>query len=107
MTSMQVENVAGESDFHSLTRWLMSNTKDKELTVLMSQMALACKATSRACCKAGIANPFGLAGEVNSTGDDQKKLDVLSNDIFINALVNCGACCALVSEENEEPIWVS
>jgi len=49
---------------------------------------------------------FGLAGEVNSTGDDQKKLDVLSNDIFIDALVNCGACCALVSEENEDPIWV-
>jgi fructose-1,6-bisphosphatase I len=69
-------------------------------------LALACKATSRACAKAGIANLFGLAGEVNSTGDDQKKLDVLSNDIFIDALVNSGACCALVSEENEEPIFV-
>jgi fructose-1,6-bisphosphatase I len=69
-------------------------------------LTLACKATSRACCKAGIANLFGLAGDVNSTGDDQKKLDVLSNEVFIDALVNSGACCALVSEENEDPIWV-
>jgi len=103
---MGVEDVAGESDFPSLTQWLMANTKDKELTVLMSQLALACKATSRACAKAGIANLFGLAGEQNSTGDDQKKLDVLSNDIFINALVKSGSCAVLVSEENEEPIIV-
>jgi len=102
----QVENVAGDSDFPSLTQWLMTNTKDKELTVLMAQLSLACKATSRACAKAGIANLFGMAGEVNSSGDDQKKLDVLSNDIFINALVKSGSCCVLVSEENDEPIIV-
>jgi len=106
MAAMPVENVAGESDFNSLTQWLMANTKDKELTVLMAQLALACKATSRACAKAGIANLFGMAGDQNSSGDDQKKLDVLSNDIFINALVKSGSCCVLVSEENEEPIIV-
>lgn len=31
---------------------------------------------------------------------------VLSNDIFINALVKSGSCCVLVSEENDEPIIV-
>jgi len=103
---MKVDNTAGESDFNTLPSWLMANTKDKELTVLMAQLALACKATSRACAKAGIANLFGMAGDQNSSGDDQKKLDVLSNDIFINALVKSGSCCVLVSEENEEPIIV-
>ena len=34
------------------------------------------------------------------------QLDVLSNDIFVSALVNSGACAVLVSEENEEPILV-
>ena len=29
--TMSVENVAGESDFASLTQWLMQNTKDKEV----------------------------------------------------------------------------
>merc|ERR1719502_2609996 len=65
----------------------------------MAQLALACKATSRACAKAGIANLFGMAGDQNSSGDDQKKLDVLSNDIFINALVKSGSCAVLVPEE--------
>lgn len=77
-----------------------------QLTILMAQLGLACKATSRACAKAGIANLFGMAGDQNSSGDDQKKLDVLSNDIFVSALVNSGACSVLVSEENEEPIIV-
>ena len=104
--NMQVEDVAGEADFNTLTRWLMINTKDKELTVLMAQLALACKATSRACAKAGIANLFGMAGEQNSTGDDQKKLDVLSNDFFVNASSSRALRCVLVSEENEEPIIV-
>ena len=36
-----VEDVAGEADFPTLTQWLMANTKDKELTVLMAQLALA------------------------------------------------------------------
>jgi fructose-1,6-bisphosphatase I len=57
--------------------------------------------------RAGVAKLYGLAGEVNSTGDDQKKLDVLSNDMMINALVHSGVCSVLVSEENEEPIIVS
>jgi hypothetical protein len=33
MASM-VENVAGDSDFPSLTQWLMANTKDKEVREL-------------------------------------------------------------------------
>lgn len=94
------------SNYQTLSRFVMANTADQELTILMGAIALACKATARACRKAGIANLFGMAGEQNTSGDDQKKLDVLSNDIFINALVNCHACAVLVSEENEAPIIV-
>lgn len=89
------------------TSWLtIARRVRPQLTILMAQLGLACKATSRACAKAGIANLFGMAGDQNSSGDDQKKLDVLSNDIFVSALVNSGACSVLVSEENEEPIIV-
>eukprot|EP00933_Yihiella_yeosuensis_P050342 TRINITY_DN48142_c0_g1_i1.p1 TRINITY_DN48142_c0_g1~~TRINITY_DN48142_c0_g1_i1.p1 ORF type:complete len:361 (-),score=65.54 TRINITY_DN48142_c0_g1_i1:66-1148(-) len=94
------------SSFPTLSRYIISKTQDTELAVLLTSLALACKATSRACAKAGIANLFGLAGDTNSTGDDQKKLDVLSNDIFIDALTNSGSCCVLVSEENEEPLFI-
>ncbi|KAJ1637874.1 cytosolic fructose-1,6-bisphosphatase [Pavlovales sp. CCMP2436] len=95
-----------EVNYKTLSRFVMANTADQELTILMNAIAVACKATARACRKAGIANLFGMAGEQNSSGDDQKKLDVLSNDIFVNSLVNCHACAVLVSEENEEPIIV-
>jgi len=94
------------SEFPTLQRYILARTGDHELAVLLMGLTLACKATSRACAKAGIGNLFGLAGEVNSTGDEQKKLDVLSNDIFIDALVNTGAAAVLVSEENDEPIFV-
>jgi fructose-1,6-bisphosphatase I len=84
----------------------MAQTRDHELVILMNAIATSCKLITSAVQRAGIAHLYGLAGEVNSTGDDQKKLDVLSNDMMINALVNSGVCCVLVSEENEEPIMV-
>ena len=46
----------------------------------------------------------GLAGSSNTTGDDQKKLDVISNDLFISAMRSSGRVRLLVSEEEEEAI---
>jgi fructose-1,6-bisphosphatase I len=43
----------------------------------------------------------GLAGSSNTTGDEQKKLDVISNDLFIEAMRSSGRCALLVSEEEE------
>lgn len=48
----------------------------------------------------------GLAGERNATGDEQKKLDVLSNDIMVNALRASGKTAVLVSEELEQAIFI-
>ena len=47
--------------------------------MMMSAMGMACKGITRAVRKAGIAGLLGMAGEQNATGDDVKKLDVLSN----------------------------
>jgi fructose-1,6-bisphosphatase I len=95
-----------QQDAKTLNRFVMANTRDHELVILMNAIATSCKLISSAVQRAGISHLYGLAGEVNSTGDDQKKLDVLSNDIMINALVHSGVCCVLVSEENEEPIFI-
>lgn len=46
----------------------------------------------------------GMAGAVNVTGDDVKKLDVLSNDLVINMLQASYSTCCMVSEENKELI---
>jgi fructose-1,6-bisphosphatase I len=42
----------------------------------------------------------------NTSGDIQKKLDVVSNDIMIYYLIHSYACNVLLSEENDEPILV-
>jgi len=46
----------------------------------------------------------GLAGSSNITGDDQKKLDIIGNDIFVNAMKSSGRVRLLISEEEEEAI---
>eukprot|EP00249_Psilotum_nudum_P003420 c16806_g1_i1 orf=335-1219(+) len=56
--------------------------------------------------QAGLAKLLGLAGETNVQGEEQKKLDVLSNDVFIKALISSGRTNILVSEELDEAIFV-
>jgi fructose-1,6-bisphosphatase I len=54
--------------------------------------------------RATLINLTGLAGSSNTTGDDQKKLDVIGNDVFIAAMKSSGKCAVLVSEEEEDLI---
>ena len=48
----------------------------------------------------------GLAGETNVQGEEQKKLDVLANDIMVNALRASGKTAVLVSEELDDAIII-
>ncbi|OQR68723.1 fructose-1 [Tropilaelaps mercedesae] len=54
----------------------------------------------------GIANLYGIAGNTNVQGEEQKKLDVLANDLFVNMLKSSFTTCLLVSEENDLAIEV-
>ncbi len=49
---------------------------------------------------------YGIAGSTNVTGDQVKKLDILSNDLFINMIKSSFTSCVLVSEENEKAIII-
>ena len=55
--------------------------------------------------RATLVNLTGLAGSSNVTGDEQKKLDVISNDLFVEAMRSSGKCALLVSEEEEDVIF--
>eukprot|EP00850_Spirogloea_muscicola_P022215 SM000283S10687 [mRNA] locus=s283:9987:12933:+ [translate_table: standard] len=77
-----------------------------DLTILLNHIVLGCKYVCSAVNKAGLAKLIGLAGETNVQGEEQKKLDVLSNDVFVNALISSGRANVLVSEEIDEPIFV-
>jgi fructose-1,6-bisphosphatase I len=72
----------------------------------MASIQLACKTIAQAVRKAGIIGVLGLDGSTNSTGDDVKKLDLLSNDVFVNALRFSRELCILVSEELEDPLVI-
>jgi fructose-1,6-bisphosphatase len=39
---------------------------------------------------------MGLAGSSNVQGEDQKKLDIVANEVFKNSLRRSGQCCILV-----------
>ncbi|KAL0365956.1 UNVERIFIED_CONTAM: Fructose-1,6-bisphosphatase, cytosolic [Sesamum radiatum] len=49
---------------------------------------------------------YFIAISVSLKGEEQKKLDVLSNEVFIKALISSGRTCVLVSEEDEEATFV-
>ena len=77
-----------------------------ELSRLLSSIRLASKVVNREVNKAGIANIIGNVGSTNVQGEDQQKLDVLANDIFITALSQREVVCGIASEENDDFIEV-
>lgn len=100
---------AFDTDVWTLTRFVMETGRQAkgstgELTQLINSMLTAVKAISSAVRKAGLAHLQGMAGTVNVTGDDVKKLDVLSNDLVINMLQSSYGTCCMVSEENKDVI---
>ncbi|XP_051007068.1 fructose-1,6-bisphosphatase 1 [Acomys russatus] len=99
-----------DTDISTLTRFVMEEGRKAkgtgEMTQLLNSLCTAVKAISSAVRKAGIAQLFGIAGSTNVTGDQVKKLDVLSNDLVINMLKSSFSTCVLVSEEDKHAIIV-
>ncbi|KAL0112640.1 hypothetical protein PUN28_012132 [Cardiocondyla obscurior] len=100
-----------DSDCMTLTRFVLAEqrkapTATGDLTQLLNSIQTAVKAVSSAVRKAGIANMYGIAGNINIQGEEVKKLDVLSNELFINMLTSSFTTCVLVSEENQHAIEV-
>ena len=75
-----------------------------ELSQLLRDIALAGKVVNREINKAGLINIAGAIGTQNVQGEEQQKLDVLSNIRFIRALTKGGEVFAIISEEDEEVI---
>ncbi|XP_020298664.1 fructose-1,6-bisphosphatase 1 [Pseudomyrmex gracilis] len=100
-----------DSDCMTLTRFVLAEQRKVpaatgDLTQLLNSIQTAVKAVSSAVRKAGIANMYGIAGNINVQGEEVKKLDVLSNELFINMLTSSFTTYVLVSEENQHAIEV-
>ncbi len=75
-------------------------------TLLLNDIASACKAISHEVHRGALAGNLGIAGSENIQGEVQKTLDVITNKIFIKALEWTGHLAALASEENDEVIQI-
>lgn len=74
-----------------------------DLRLLIEVVTRACKRISIAIGKGALGGVLGEAGTGNIQGEAQKKLDVLSNDILMQANEWGGHLAALASEEMEHP----
>jgi fructose-1,6-bisphosphatase I len=74
-----------------------------DLRLLLEVVSRACKAISIAIGKGELANVLGSAEKDNVQGEVQKKLDVISNEILLEANEWGGHLAAMASEEMEHP----
>ncbi len=78
------------------------NTNFEGVLHIMDSIQKASIIISKKVRKAGLLNITGEAGATNVQGESQKKLDIIANDIFIEALTTSGYCCGIASEENDD-----
>ena len=92
----------------TLARYLTEEQRNKgvitgDLKLLIEVVSRACQAISIAIGKGGLGGVLGEAGSDNIQGEAQKKLDVLSNDILLDANEWGGHLAAMASEEMDLP----
>lgn len=78
-----------------------------ELSRIINSIRLAAKVVNYKVNKAGLVDIVGAAGEQNIQGEDQQKLDVYANEVFIQTLINREIVCGIGSEENDDFITVA
>lgn len=86
----------------TLNQYLVQAKVPAQLQQLLTQMSVACKAISIAIGKGALAGILGQAGSDNIQGEEQKKLDVISNDIVLDAGLRSGSIAGLASEEMDD-----
>ena len=77
-----------------------------ELSRLINSIRLAAKVVNHEVNKAGLVDILGTAGETNVQGEDQQKLDIYANDVFIKTLINREIVCGIASEEEDDFITI-
>lgn len=95
----------------TLDRFIFETTRvhhgaQGQFATLLQQMALAARLVSARVNRAGLAGILGATGEQNIQGEFVQKLDIYANETFKRSLEHPGVCCAIVSEEDEEPFFV-
>ncbi|HYP84421.1 class 1 fructose-bisphosphatase [Variovorax sp.] len=88
----------------SLTRYLVEQQRNdgsipSQLRLLLEVVARACKSISQAVNKGALGGVLGSAESENVQGEVQKKLDIIANEVLIEANEWGGHLAAMASEE--------
>jgi fructose-1,6-bisphosphatase I len=91
----------------SLTQYLVEQQREHDnipaqLRLLIEVVARACKRIAIAVNKGALGEVLGSAGSENVQGEVQKKLDIISNEVLIEANEWGGHLAAMASEEMDE-----
>lgn len=98
-------------DRTTLTQFLIEQrrqhpTATGEFNALILDVALACKAISKAVAYGELAGVLGDATTANVQGEQQKKLDIIANDIFLRSVSWGGHLAGMLTEEIADPVPV-
>lgn len=76
---------------HTLTQFILDeqrahNNATGEFTSVLNDIALACKKIAWLTSKGALVGVLGSAGSENVQGEEQKKMDIITNDVMLEAL---------------------
>ena len=86
---------------HLIEEQRLHNSIPAELRLLIEVVSRACKTISHAVGKGALGDVLGSASSENVQGEIQKKLDIISNEILLQANEWGGHLAAMASEEME------
>lgn len=90
----------------SFTQYLQHKQNQQQinaqLAALLGCVAQTCKQISASVAQGALAGILGSAGSENIQGEEQKKLDVISNNMMINGCAWSGALAGMASEEMDD-----
>jgi fructose-1,6-bisphosphatase I len=91
---------------HYLIRCEREHGLDSNLRLLIETVARACKTISHAVGQGALGGVLGSAETTNIQGETQKKLDVLANEILVEANEWGGHLAGMASEEMDQPLGI-
>lgn len=97
----------------TLSRFMMemvrANPELEEIESVFTSLQVACKTLSKLVRTSSLSGNTGLqdgGGSINVQGEEQKKLDVIANDVLKKALKWNGKMSTIASEEEDAPVNV-
>lgn len=75
---------------------------DSDMNTLIQTLAQVSQHISAAVHKGALSGVLGTAGTENVQGETQKKLDIIANDMILNALAQSGVVAGMASEELDD-----